>query len=223
MNNQNSDKIDWTDATINPVVGCTHGCTYCYARRMAMRRRPWCQLCYKFVPHAHLERLDKLKPTQKPKKIFIDSMYDWNCKDNDPKWTEAILAKIRECSQHTFQILSKYPQGYKDYDFPVNVWIGTSIDTQGRANFVLAPLKEAEASVKFVSFEPLLEEVNVDLSGLQWIIIGANSNRGAERPPREWADKLIAQAREKGIPVWVKDNYNYPERIKEFPKAEVTV
>jgi len=198
-------------------VGCSHGCKYCYARRQAKRRKQSCELCYQFVPHAHLERLEQLNSKQKAKKVFIDSMWDWNCRDNQPEWIEAILTKIRECEQHTFQILSKYPQKYIGYEFPRNVWIGTSIDTQARANISLQAIKDSNASVKFVSFEPLLQELDVDLTGINWIIIGANSTRGAEKPPREWADKLIRQARELNIPVWIKNNYNYPERIKEFP------
>ncbi len=145
-------------------------------------------------------------------------MWDWNCKDNKPEWTRTILNKIRECNQHTFQILSKFPQGYKNYDFPDNVWIGASIDTQKRANVILKALKEAKASVKFISFEPLLQDLNIDLKGINWIIIGADSRIGAAKPPIEWADNLIKQARKLDIPVFVKENYNYKDRLKEFPK-----
>jgi protein gp37 len=219
MNNQGKDKIDWTDATLNPVVGCNHGCPYCYARKQAKRKMHVCKLCYEFKPHSHLERLEKLNNKQKAKKIFIDSMWDWNCSSNERVWNDVILNKMRECSQHTFQILSKFPQGYKNFSFPRNVWIGTSIDTQTRADAILKHLKEANASVKFVSFEPLLEEIDVDLTGIDWVIIGANSNRGVAKPPKEWADKLIAKARELGIAVFIKNNYSYPERIKEFPEV----
>ena len=218
MNTQGPDKIDWTDATINPVVGCTHGCDYCYARRQAKRRKHSCSQCYDFIPHPHLERLDKLNPRQKPKKIFIDSMWDWNCKDNRLDWMYTILAKIRECKQHTFQILSKFPQGYKNYDFPENVWIGATIDTQVRANSILKALKEANAPVKFISFEPLLENLDVDLQGINWIIIGADSRIGANKPPMEWADNLIIQAKKLNISVFVKENYKYKDRLKAFPE-----
>jgi protein gp37 len=218
MNTQGPDKIDWTDATINPVVGCTHGCDYCYARRQAKRRKHSCSLCYDFIPHPHLERLDKLNSRQKPKKIFIDSMWDWNCKDNRLYWMNTILEKIRECKQHTFQILSKFPQGYKNYDFPENVWIGGTIDTQARSNSILNALKEANASVKFISFEPLLENLDVDLQGINWIIIGADSRVGADKPPMEWADNLIIQAKKLNIPVFVKENYKYKDRLKAFPE-----
>ena len=129
-----------------------------------------------------------------------------------------ILVKISECKQHTFQILSKFPQGYKNYDFPENVWIGATIDTQARANSILYALKDAKASVKFISFEPLLENLDVDLQGINWIIIGADSRIGANKPPMEWADNLIIQAKKLNIPVFVKENYKYKVRLKAFPE-----
>jgi len=125
----NQTRIEWTDKTVNPVVGCTHNCPYCYAPSFAKRQgRNSC--CYDFSPHPHLERLEQIKPTQKPKKIFIDSMWDWNCKDNKQAWLTAIINKFKECPQHTFQILSKKPGGYKKYKFPKNVWIGTTITSE---------------------------------------------------------------------------------------------
>ena len=102
-------------------------------------------------------------------------MWDWNCKDDRLEWMQATLEKIRECKQHTFQILSKFPQGYKKSDFPEYVLIGATIDTQARANFILKALKDVNASVKFISFEPLLQDLDVDLVGIDWIIIGADS------------------------------------------------
>jgi protein gp37 len=134
-----------------------------------------------------------------------------------------ILVKISECKQHTFQILSKFPQGYKNYDFSENVWIGATIDTQARANSILNALKEANASVKFISFEPLLENLDMDLQGINWIIIGADSRIGANKPPMDWADNLIIQAKKLNIPVLVKENYKYKDRLKEFPDKPKSV
>ena len=72
-------------------------------------------------------------------------------------------------------------------------------------------------SLHYVSFEPLLERVDPDLFGISWVIIGADSNRGAKKPPKEWADIIIGAARKKSIPVFVKDNYGYDQKIKEMP------
>ena len=96
--------------------------------------------------------------------------------------------------------------------------IGATIDTQVRANSILKALKEANAPVKFISFEPLLENLDVDLQGINWIIIGADSRIGANKPPMEWADNLIIQAKKLNISVFVKENYKYKDRLKEFPE-----
>lgn len=149
----NQTKIEWTDWTLNPVVGCTHNCVYCYARRFA-KRQGLDSCCYNFLPHPHLERLDKLKPSQKPKQIFIDSMWDWNCKDNKDEWYEPILTKMRECSQHTFQILSKKPGGYAKFKFPDNVWIGTTITCNDDSYLIDELVKSNSGTLKFVSIEP---------------------------------------------------------------------
>ena len=108
----NFTKIEWTDVTLNPVVGCPHECSYCYARRQAKRQLHNCERCYQFTPHPHLQRLNQLKPSQKPKKIFIDSMWDWNADGVEEVWLIKILNKMKECSQHIFQILSKKPEKY---------------------------------------------------------------------------------------------------------------
>ena len=128
----NITRIEWCDLTLNPVVGCPHGCDYCYAQKQAKRQKQRCKLCYDFVPHPHLERLDQLKPTQKPKRIFLDSMWDWNANGVRREWLEAILEKIKECPQHPFQILSKRPNRYSRLTYPDNPWIGTSVATNGK-------------------------------------------------------------------------------------------
>ncbi|KHO46077.1 MAG: hypothetical protein QS98_C0005G0024 [archaeon GW2011_AR3] len=211
FNKQGQDKIDWCDYSWNPVSGCLHGCSYCYLIRMG----------YDMTPRFHAERLNRFHEIkEKSAKIFVGSAADmfgeWVIVD----WIEAVLADINKHSEHTFQLLTKNPERYKYWDWRKykNVWIGTTLDTQARANKNLQFLKETKANLKFISFEPLLEEINIDLTGINWIIIGANSNYDAEKPKQEWADKLIAQARELGIAVWMKDNFKYAKKIKEFPK-----
>ena len=103
-----------------------------------------------------------------------------------------------------------------------NAWYGTTCDgTLSTKNNIddLIMYIQLCSSTRFVSFEPLLAPVDPDLRGISWIIIGADSNLGAVKPPQEWADHLIAVARREKIPVFIKDNYGYPERIKEMPKA----
>lgn len=223
MNKQGPGKIDYCDYTSNPLVGCNHGCDYCYARKIALTRwknnpRIQCNLCKKFIPHFHEERLDEIYRLKKASKIFLNDMSDMFGAWVTPYWIDTIMATIHDNPQHTFLLLTKNPMRALSIEFPDNVWFGTTIDTQKRANSNLEIIKNIDACIKFISFEPLLEELSVNLKGIDWIIIGANSNKGAKKPPKKWADKLIKQARKKKIPIWVKNNYHYPKKIKEFPK-----
>jgi protein gp37 len=183
---------------------------------------------YDMTPKFHPERLLELNNLKDPSKIFVGSAADMFGSWVETNWFSQVLRVIYDNPQHIFQMLTKAPENFHHFfscdesKIPDNVWLGVTIDAQKavkRLQFLLdETLKKREHSIKFVSFEPLLEEIVVNLSGLDWIIIGANSNKGAPRPPMRWIDKLIHQARGLKIPVWVKDNYHYPEKIKEFPK-----
>lgn len=216
----NITKIEWTDWTINPVVGCPHNCEYCYARKMAKRQKHRCRLCYEFIPHPHLERLEKLNPRQKPKKIFIDSMWDWNAKGVKGEWIEAILEKMRECPQHTFQILTKRPARYSRFSYPSNAWLGTSISTNADRHRVIELCNASPNNLRFVSVEPLHEELDFQFARtINWIILGAETGnrKGKIVPERKWVQEIISNARKNGIPVFIKDNINWHETIREFP------
>lgn len=169
-----------------------------------------------FRPH-NLSDPHKLK---KPSKIFVGSSGDmWG------KWVErghiqSVLESCEQAPRHTFQFLTKNPMKYMEFPQIDNAWYGTTCDGTERTKRNIGDLVlscQRCRPVRFVSFEPLLAPVNPDLFGISWIIIGANSNPGAEKPPIEWAYHLISLAQEKGIPVFVKDNYGYPDRIKEMP------
>ena len=156
-------------------------------------------------------------------------MCDWNCPDNKKHWLWAIIDKMWECPQHTFQILSKDPMGYIYYDFPHNVWLGASHDGTDNTLDTARDLVYYNASytgVKFVSYEPLLAEPTGEdrdaIMLLDWIIIGADSRRGAALPDFAWVDRMVAEARLYNVPVWIKDLHGeqwYTERIQEFPDA----
>lgn len=217
----NPSQTEWCDATLNPVVGCPHGCVYCYARGQAKRQKQRCLLCYEFVPHPHLERMEHLNPAQKPRRIFIDSMWDWNADGVKKEWLLAILEKIRECPQHTFQILSKRPVRYSRFDYPDNVWLGTSVTTNKDLHRVGQLLKAAPGHLKFVSVEPIHERISSHFIGLDWIIVGAETGhrKGRIVPEREWIRSIIRNAGEDGIPVFIKHNVGWHKRIREFPST----
>jgi protein gp37 len=218
----NPTKIEWCDATLNPVVGCPHGCEYCYARKQAKRQKQRCQLCYEFVPHPHLERLDELNPNQKRKKIFVDSMWDWNARGVKKEWLHAIINKMEECSQHTFQILSKRPEGYSRFSYPPNVSLGTSIAT----NTDIPRVHElanatGSANIKFISIEPIHEKLEFWFTRevTDWLVLGAETGnrKGKIRPEKEWITAIIKNAREERLPLFIKENVQWSKRIREFP------
>jgi protein gp37 len=249
-------KIEWTDSTWNPIVGCTHGCNYCYAKKMAHRvahmqagrlikenpekykkaltadlyhkqAENWCQKCHDFEPHFHPERLDKYNPRQKPMRVFGDSMFDWGCKENNPEWLRAIIKKMVECKQHTFQILSKRPMEYRFDPFPKNVILGTSITKGSDSNRVRQLKLAVKDNLKFVSIEPLHGQIPWQtLTGIDWVIIGAETGnrKGKVVPELWWVYDILANCAKNKIPVFIKENLLelYPElpRRQEFPEVE---
>jgi protein gp37 len=226
-------KIGWCDKTLNPVVGCPHNCSYCYARRQAKRFLHRCKLCYDFVPHPHLERLSQLTPRQKPKRIFMDSMWDWNAEGVLDEWIYPQIAKMEECKQHTFPILSKRPIRYSRFTYPENVWLGTSL-CDWRDTYVIHDLDKAvHDNVKFLSIEPIHGPVNFWFSpptprnsdGVSWVIIGAETGHRKDKvaPQKAWVDPVIENCRAEGIPVFVKNSlielWGEDYRIQEFPEV----
>lgn len=223
LNKQGPGKIDWTDYSWNPISGCLHGCDYCYMRRMEKRFKDIMK------PAFHLNRLDDIKGLKKPSNIFVGSSGDMWGEWVDKDWINSVLSIIQNYPQHRFQFLTKNPSRYGEFSLPENGIYGTTIDGTEKTAWNLEILfqkilwlPEYQPKI-FVSFEPLLKPipfhtVTKKFEFLNWIIIGADSNHGAEKPPLHWAGVLIALAKEYDIPVFVKDNYAYPERFKEMPK-----
>ena len=215
LNKQGKNKIDFCDYTFNPVAGCKHGCPYCYLLRMEKRFPGFMEP--KFRPH-YLANPLKIK---KPSRIFIGSSGDMFGDFIPSEWIQSVLNFCELQKQHIFLFLTKNPKRYGDFRAIENGWYGTTVDGTERTEKNIRDLvyyTQVGMAGRFVSFEPLLAPVEPDLFGIQWIIIGANSNKGAEKPPDEWADRLIELAREQNIAVWVKNNFHYHKIIKELPK-----
>jgi len=177
-------------------------------------------------PALHRDRLQDPARRQSGAKIFVGSSGDMWGHWVPKAWIDAVLFTCRQTRRHTYQFLTKNPWRYaQDGDFVIdNGWYGTTVDGTPATAGNLLDLQLATNGhcriTRFVSFEPLLGPVELGqygLFGIAWVIIGANSNRGAPKPPDAWADAIIAQARQCGAAVWVKDNYRYRERIKEWP------
>ena len=216
LNKQGKGKIEWTDYTWNPIKGrCKQGCDYCYMQRF-----------YKRFKHDETVRLDEktlnCKMPKKPSKIFVCSNHDLFGNWIPKNWILKIFNVILSNPNHIFQLLTKNPKRIEEFVIPENCWIGVTVESQNNIDRLGEIFRINPPNKLFISFEPLLSKIDVNLITFDWIIIGANSNRGAEKPPKIWASKLIAEARKWKIPIWVKDNYGYPKRIKESPKEENT-
>jgi len=220
LNKQGPEKIEWTDYTWNPISGCKHNCDYCYMKRLENRFKN-----NVMHPALHPSRYDDIVGLTKPSNIFTGSSGDMWGEWVPASWINIVLGIVEKHPQHLFQFLTKNPKRYAEFDLPENGIYGTSMDglTKTFDNFIHLLNSVQNDRKVFVSFEPLKNRLPLslilnDFEFLNWVIIGADSNPGARKPPLHWAGMLIGAAQEFGVPVFVKDNYNYPEKFKEMPK-----
>jgi protein gp37 len=209
-------KIEWTDYSWNPITGCLWDCWYCYAKKLFTRFHR------SFKPQFHPERLDEPSKLKKPAKIFCCSVSDLFAYWTKEDWRHAVLERIKKYSTEkpflTFQLLTKQPHNIdRNYKFPENTWVGATITEQDEI-WKIEDLKKINAKIKFVSFEPLLGEIQTDLKGIDWIIIGKLT--GSKKIPlkKEWVENLIRQAKKSEIPIFVKNNVKWGKKIQEFPQ-----
>lgn len=208
----NKTKIEWTNYSWNPITGCKHGCWYCYAKKLFTRFHR------SFEPTFHPERLDEPLYVEKPSKIFCCSVSDPFAEWTPDEWLQEVLEIIDECDWHIFQLLTKNPERIdKGYEFQDNVWIGTTVTQQSEINNI-EEIKKVKAKVRFVSFEPLLGDINADLRGIDWIIIGKLTGSKKVKLQNEWVQNIIDQAEILDIPIFVKDNVKWNKVIREFPR-----
>lgn len=209
--------IEWTDATWNPVSGCSMispGCTNCYAMRMAARLQSMDHPSYRGMIRKSGGRpvwtgKVKLLPEalkvplswKKPRKIFVNSMSDLFQDDVPSEFIEEIWETMISASQHVYQILTKRPDNMKrivaelDLKPAPHIWLGTSVENENYADRV-AILRNIPAAIRFVSFEPLLGPVGpVDLDGIHWAIVGGESGPNSRPIEQKWVDEIKAQCR----------------------------
>lgn len=202
--------IEWTDTTWNPVAGCTvlsPGCTNCYAMRMAARLESMGAAKYsgltrrtggraKWTGKVRLDDAALKAPAmwKKPRMVFVNSMSDLFHASVPDKFIIRVWASMRAARQHTFQILTKRPERMAELSrsLPMleNVWLGTSIES---ADFLwrLDHLKATHAATRFISFEPLLNDVGrPDLSGVHWAIVGGESGPAARPMEQDWVENI---------------------------------
>lgn len=220
----NRTAIEWCDLTWNPITGCTRGCAYCYARRMAhrLRGRYGYRQDYPFAVTWHPNRLNEPLKRRKGAKIFTCSMGEMFDPQVNPFWTNMIFKVMNAVPRHTFQVLTKQPQNVLDrqHKIPNNCWLGISQDGRYTDDSMFHYLLNIKAKVKFVSFEPLLGQIpDLDLDEIDWVIIGAETGAGGVPPKKEWVEDIIREARAEDIPLFLKDNLHWHEQVREWPRG----
>ncbi|MFA5409066.1 MAG: DUF5131 family protein [Bacilli bacterium] len=228
-----SNPIGWCDKTINPITGCLNGCEYCYARKMAKRQagRNGYPKDDPFSPTFHFDKLAAIHGLRgKGKRIFLDSMSDWFGPGIEREWVWATIDAVRNKPDHVFLVLTKRPDRISDIigemigHMPANLWFGVSVTCQEDVWRIQQLVSGAWTKNNFVSFEPLHGPISCDLSGIEWVIIGAESGnrKGKIVPDVEWVDDLFFGSR--GLPIFMKDNLrpiigDVRGILQEFPEG----
>jgi len=228
-------QIEWTDATWNPVAGCSiisAGCTNCYAMEMAKRlhamnvdkyknltRRSGKRTIWNGIVREDWGSLEVPLRWKRTRKIFVNSMSDLFHENVSDSFIQQVWKVMRATPQHHYQILTKRPERMGEFvrskinHVLPNVWLGTSIENRDvilRADYI----RTVPAAIRFISFEPLIGSVGeIDLRGIHWAIVGGESGKAARPIREEWIDEIFEQcARDETVfffkqwGTWGKDN-----------------
>ena len=211
-------KIEWTDATWNPVRGCTKispGCVHCYAETFAERFRgvaghPFEQgFDLRFVP----EKLADPIHWTKPKKIFVNSMSDLFHEGVPDEYVEKVCRVMLAANRHTYQVLTKRADRMasllkgklREAAKASHIWWGVSVENRQHGLRRIEKLRGADCTVAFLSIEPLLENLGeLQLRGIHWVIVGGESGPGARPMAREWVRNIRDQCLEAKVPFFFK-------------------
>ena len=209
--------IEWTDATWNPVTGCTkitRGCDNCYAERFAERFRGTPGHPYElgFDLTLRRDRLTQPLSWRRPRMIFVNSMSDLFHKDIPAEFIDSVFDTMEQAKQHVFQVLTKRSSLMRDYlrhrygtDLaPRHIWCGVSVEDD-KATARIRHLQDAPITTRFLSIEPLLGPVgDIDIQGISWIIVGGESGPGARPMKPEWALDIRNLCERANVPFFFK-------------------
>jgi protein gp37 len=209
--------IEWTDATWNPVTGCSklsRGCDNCYAERFSERFRDVANHPFSsgFDLTLRPERILQPMSWRKPRMIFVNSMSDLFHKDVPRRFIDQVFNSMESADWHRFQVLTKRSSLMRKYlrarygtgRGPGHIWCGVSIeDTQAKSR--LAHLQDAPASVRFLSLEPLLGPLGqLDLAGIDWVIVGGESGPRARPMRPDWVREIRDECLRQGVAFFFK-------------------
>lgn len=228
-----SSSIEWTESTWNPVIGCrkvSSGCANCYAERMAKRLAAMARsdqeegrtagrkknYLHVLTPQGrwngsiYLDESAIMAPMswREPRTIFVNSMSDLFHEDVPSDFIRRIFSVMNQCSQHTFQVLTKRAERLLEVDTDLNwtenIWMGVSVEDQQQYSRIRA-LQQCHASTRFLSVEPLLGPVpRMPLSKIHWVIAGGESGPGARPMDPSWARQVRDRCIERGVPFFFK-------------------
>lgn len=208
-------KIEWTESTWNPITGCTKissGCKFCYAEVMAKRLKAMGQEKYSngFELTLHPETLNEPYSWKKHKMIFVNSMSDLFHKDVPIDYIQKVFRVIKENPQHVFQVLTKRADVLSYYDnegwleWPHNLWMGVTVEDNTVIHRI-EKLRNTAARVKFLSCEPLLSPLkNMNLQGIDWVIVGGESGRTPRPMKEEWVIDIKEQCQRAQVAFYFK-------------------
>lgn len=206
-------KIEWTNASWNPITGCNKispGCKNCYAELMSLRLMRMGQKNYKngFKLTLHEESLTIPLRWKKPKMIFVNSMSDIFHEKVPFEYINRMFDAMRQADWHIFQILTKRSSRLlelnKKINWPDNVWMGVSVENKDYV-YRIKDLVSTNAKIKFISFEPLLGSVsNADLKGIDWAIVGGESGRASRVMEPEWVIDIQRKCEKEGVAFFFK-------------------
>jgi len=206
-------EIEWTESTWNPVTGCTKvspGCKHCYAERMSTRLQRMGQSNYRngFQLTLQPHMLERPLEWVRPQTIFVNSMSDLFHDDVPLHYIQQVFDVMRRAHWHRFQVLTKRPERLAAMDHQLtwapNVWMGVSVESD-RYLPRIDHLRTTGAHVKFLSLEPLLGPLpNLDLQGIDWVIVGGESGPGARAIEQRWVVDLRDQCTDEGVPFFFK-------------------
>jgi len=205
--------IEWTESTWNPITGCTKistGCKNCYAERMARRLHAMGQKNYRngFKLTCHPESLDLPLRWKRPQIIFVNSMSDLFHEDVPLEFIQDVFTTMRQADHHLFQVLTKRAERLTDLspvlDWPENAWMGVTVESYDYRDRIDS-LRAIGAGIKFLSLEPLLDDLGeLDLFGIDWVIVGGESGPGARPMAIDWVRDIRDQCLEQQVPFFFK-------------------